>query len=96
MSEDRPRRYKESVIERNERLGTDKKIADFRMKMQQPYEFKKRYAEIRAREFYEECGKRDLNCHVSVGGLDSIALLVFLRKIGELSSIFWHVIRRER
>ena len=82
MSEYRPRRYKESVIERNERLGTDKKIADFRVKMQQPYEFKRRYAELRAREFYEECGKRDLNCHVSVGGLDSIALLVFLRKIG--------------
>ena len=80
-AEKKPRKYKESVIERNERLGIDKKIADFRVKMKQPYEFKIRYAELRAREFYEECGKRDLNCHVSVGGLDSIALLVFLRSI---------------
>ena len=72
---------KENVIERNKRLGTDAKIASFRVKMKQPYEFKVRYAEIRAREFYEECGRRDLNCHVSVGGLDSITLLVFLRSI---------------
>jgi len=73
---------KESVIERNKRLGVDRKIADFMAKQKQPYEFKIRYAEMRAREFYEECGRRDLNCHVSVGGLDSITLLVFLRKIG--------------
>lgn len=73
---------KESIIERNKRLGVDKKIADFMLKQKQPYEFKKRYAEIRAWEFYEECGRRDLNTHVSVGGLDSITLLVFLRSIG--------------
>ncbi|MBQ1788811.1 MAG: hypothetical protein II008_01425, partial [Oscillospiraceae bacterium] len=73
---------KESVIERNKRLGVDRKIADFMAKQKQSYEFKIRYAEMRAREFYEECGRRDLNCHVSVGGLDSITLLVFLRKIG--------------
>ena len=73
---------KESIIERNKRLGVDKKIADFMLKQKQPYEFKKRYAEIRAWEFYEECGRRDLNTHVSVGGLDSITLLVFLRHIG--------------
>lgn len=73
---------KESVIERNKRLGTDQKIADFMAKQKQPYEFKIRYAELRAREFYEECGRRGMNCHVSVGGLDSITLLVFLRSIG--------------
>lgn len=73
---------KESVIERNKRLGVDKKIADFRVKMQQPYEFKRRYAEIRAWEFANECDRRGLNYHVSVGGLDSITLLVFLRHIG--------------
>lgn len=73
---------KESVIERNARLGVDKKIADFMVKQRQPYEFKVRYAETRAWEFYEECGRRGLNTHVSVGGLDSITLLVFLRKIG--------------
>jgi hypothetical protein len=73
---------KESIIERNKRLGVDRKIADFMLKQKQPYEFKRRYAEIRAWEFYEECGRRDLNTHVSVGGLDSITLLVFLRHIG--------------
>lgn len=73
---------KESIIERNKRLGVDRKIADFKLKQRQPYEFKRRYAEVRAWEFYEECGRRGLNCHVSVGGLDSITLLIFLRRIG--------------
>ena len=45
------------------------------------YEFKKAYARIRAEEFVRECDKRDLNTHVSVGGLDSITLLCFLRSI---------------
>lgn len=49
---------KESIIERNKRLGVDKKIADFMTKQRQPYEFKVRYAELRAWEFYEECGRR--------------------------------------
>ena len=73
---------KGNVIERNKRLGTEQKIADFRVKQQQPHDFKVAYAEARAWEFYNECGKRGLNCHVSVGGLDSITLLCFLRKIG--------------
>lgn len=73
---------KENIIERNKRLGVDKKIADFMVKQKQPYEFKKRYAAIRAWEFYEECGKRGLNTYVSVGGLDSLTLLLFLRSIG--------------
>lgn len=29
-----------------------------------------------------ECGKRDLDCYVSVGGLDSITLFFFLKSIG--------------
>lgn len=73
---------KEPIIERNKRLGIDKKVADFKVKQQQPYEFKRRYAEIRAREFADECHRRGLNYHVSVGGLDSITLLIFLRSIG--------------
>lgn len=73
---------KESVIERNKRLGVDKHIADFMVKMKQPYAFKRRYAEVRAWEFKRECDRRELNTHVSVGGLDSITLLVFLRSIG--------------
>ncbi len=70
-----------NCIERMSSIGADQKISDFRVKQQMPFEFKKAYAEIRAREFYNECSKRDLNCHVSVGGLDSITLLFFLRSI---------------
>lgn len=73
---------RENVIERNKRLGVDRNIAMFRVKQQQSYEFKVRYAELRAREFATECQRRGLNCHVSVGGLDSIVLLLFLRDIG--------------
>lgn len=71
-----------NVMERMEAIDADKKIADFRKKQQHPYEFKVNYAYIRAWEFYNECHKRDLNCHVSVGGLDSITLFVFLKSIG--------------
>ncbi len=73
---------KESILERNARLHTDEKIAAFIVKQKQPYEFKIAYAEARAWEFVNECGKRGLNYHVSVGGLDSITLFIFLRKIG--------------
>lgn len=53
-----------------------------KLSKKQDYEFKKRYAYIRAWEFYNEAAKRDLNVHVSVGGLDSITLFMFLRSIG--------------
>lgn len=66
---------KELVSER------ERKIAYFRVKQQLTYEEKVKYAEIRAREFVTECEKRGLNYHVSVGGLDSITLLLFLRSI---------------
>ena len=71
----------ENVIERHKRLNTDAKIASFIVKQKQSYDFKVRYAEIRAREFLDECCRRDLNVHISVGGLDSITLLCFLRSI---------------
>lgn len=69
-----------NVMERMAEIGADKKIADFRVKQKQPYEFKRAYAEIRAREFYDS--PEIPNCHVSVGGLDSIILYLFLRSIG--------------
>lgn len=47
-----------------------------------PYEVKVRRAELRAREYIEKLDEMGLNAHVSVGGLDSIVLLLFLRKIG--------------
>lgn len=68
----------ENVIERMERIGAEQKISDFLLKMKQPYEFKVNYAYARAWEFKRECDKRGLNYHVSVGGLDSITLLIFL------------------
>lgn len=59
-----------------------KKKLQFMAMQNLPYEIKVRRAEIRANEFMNEMYKRDLNAHVSVGGLDSITLLLFLRKIG--------------
>ena len=71
-----------NVMERMKRIGADKKIVDFMVKQKQSYEFKKSYAYKRAWEFINECDKRGLNCHVSVGGLDSITLFIFLKQIG--------------
>jgi len=59
-----------------------KKKAQFTAMQNLPYEVKVRRAELRAYEFMEEMYKRGHNAHVSVGGLDSITLLLFLRKIG--------------
>lgn len=47
-----------------------------------PYEVKKRRAAERIHEFIREMDKRGYNCHVSVGGLDSITLLLFIRSLG--------------
>ncbi len=54
----------------------------FQAMQQLPYKVKVRRAERRAWEFYEEMQSRGYECHVSVGGLDSITLLIFLRSIG--------------
>ena len=70
----------QNVLERMEAIGAERKMADFNVKMKMDYEFKKNYAYIRA--FYNECCARGRNCHVSVGGLDSITLFLFLRSIG--------------
>lgn len=72
----------ENCLERMERIDAKKKIADFMVKEKMPYSFKVKYAAIRAREFARECDIRGLNYHVSVGGLDSITLFLFLRSIG--------------
>lgn len=71
-----------NVLDRMKEENTEYKVAMFRVKQKQDYDFKIRYAEIRAREFVQECEKRGLNCHISVGGLDSITLLLFLRNLG--------------
>ncbi len=72
----------QNCIERMKSINAKKKIADFHVKQKQPYEFKKNYAYRRAWEFAEECDKRGLNYHVSIGGLDSITLYLFLKSIG--------------
>ena len=64
-----------------ERIGAYEKIASFMQKEKQPYEFKRKYAQIRAEEFANECDGRELNYHVSVGGLDSIILYLFLNEV---------------
>ena len=48
----------------------------------QPYEIKKKRSELRAKEFHGQMDIREKNAHVSVGGLDSITLHVFLKSIG--------------
>lgn len=67
-----------------EEFRKKKKEAKARMTAMQnlPYEVKVKRAERRAWEFVETLDEMGLNAHVSVGGLDSIALLLFLRKIG--------------
>lgn len=47
-----------------------------------PYEVKKKRSYLRAYEFLMQMDDRFLNTHVSVGGLDSITLYVFLQSIG--------------
>lgn len=72
----------ETCQQRMERIDGKRRIADFMVKEKMPYDFKVRYASIRAQEFVRECEARGLNYHVSVGGLDSITLFLFLRSIG--------------
>lgn len=47
-----------------------------------PYKEKIKRQVGKAWEFYEEMQKRQCGCHVSVGGLDSITLYIWLKSIG--------------
>lgn len=71
-----------NCVERAKENHTSEKMREFRQKQDMPYGAKKIYARARALEFRSECTKRGLNCHVSVGGLDSITLYMFLHYIG--------------
>lgn len=57
-------------------------IEEFRQIQALPYEAKVLHAASQARQFYKKI-KNDYNadCHISVGGLDSITLLCFLRSL---------------
>ena len=61
-------------------------IQTFQQFQKLPYEGKVSHGAQMARDFYNTitspCGDYNANCHVSVGGLDSITLLCFLRSIG--------------
>ena len=59
-----------------------RKKAEMAQRQALPYEAKLKRATALAHEFYDEMAVRGLNCHVSVGGLDSIVLTVFLLSIG--------------
>lgn len=52
------------------------------MKQNVPYSIKVRMAQDRIKEFLNEAKRRYLNCHVSVGGLDSITLAYLIRSMG--------------
>ena len=51
-------------------------------KQRVPYSIKRKMAESRIRDFYNEALSRGYNCHVSVGGLDSIVLGHLIREMG--------------
>lgn len=67
-----------NCVERYEAEGTAAKVNAFRIKQQLPYDQKVILAEMRAKEFYRTMTNQGHNVHVSVGGLDSITLLLFL------------------
>ena len=64
------------------RKAKQDKIREFKKKQELPYDRKiERQKEI-AWEYYERLKDMGLNCHVSVGGLDSITLYIWLLSIG--------------
>lgn len=58
------------------------KHAEMEQKQRLPYSIKVRMAENRIRAWLEIAGSEGYGCHVSVGGLDSITLLAFIRSLG--------------
>lgn len=70
-----------TVYDRMVENNSYQKTKDFIIKQKWPYSSKKAYAEKIAWEFYQHpdiAGR----CYVTVGGLDSITLFLFLRSIG--------------
>ena len=54
---------------------------EMELKQSMPYRAKVKYAKDRIWEFEDECRERGLNTHISVGGLDSITLFLFLQSM---------------
>lgn len=61
---------------------SERKMREFMLRQEWDYETKVAFAKSRAYEFLDMAAMNHKNVHVSVGGLDSITLLVFLRSIG--------------
>lgn len=59
-----------------------KQRAIFTARQNLPYDVKIRRQKLRAWEFWNEMESQDKDCHVSVGGLDSITLYIWLHSIG--------------
>lgn len=72
---------KEQILEEWKAKKKEKK-RQFTELQELPYKDKIRLAEIRAVDFIEKLEDMGMKAHVSVGGLDSITLLMFLRKMG--------------
>lgn len=79
--------------ETEERQVLDKELEEWKRKKSEararmtamqalPYEVKKQRSKLRAEEFISQMDERYKSAHVSVGGLDSITLHVFLKSIG--------------
>lgn len=58
-----------------------KQRAIFTARQNLPYDVKIRRQKLRAWEFWNEMESQDKDCHVSVGGLDSITLYIWLHSI---------------
>lgn len=81
--EDEERNEKRELKTREDYKLYKKELHEAMLKKQRvPYSIKRRMAEQRIREFYDEAYSRGLNCHVSVGGLDSIVLGHLIRQMG--------------
>ena len=74
----------------NKELTSKEQFKAYKMKLHEemlekqhnPYELKVIMAKERIEEFYNEAKKRGYDCHVSVGGLDSIVLGHLIRSMG--------------
>ena len=65
--------YKKHKMQKHEEMLQKQRV---------PYAIKVKMSEQRIRDFIEECDRRGLNYHVSVGGLDSIVLAKLIERMG--------------
>ena len=72
-----------TVFEQMADRNAEENIEKFRQFRMMDYEHKVYHAEDVAQAYVNECREREMNCHVSVGGLDSITLYLFLRDLGK-------------